>query len=235
MSTALLPRAALTECLELSQVFDLETCDDKIQNCFLVVTDSVYLFEWHVVETCKHENNTATSLFSITLFMFLKTRTRRTQNWTIQLWRDTAGSTSRKQPTLVDLLQNAHRHISEHDELSIDQKLIWPCLSVSNLPQVPNCNLSSSRTIQNNNFRVRETTMNHHRVPITANKLYMYASLTQCSDMKYVHVRVTNAYSWWCQDVSHRDIKAVEVLVDSSSERPSSATPWRCVLRKRLL
>ena len=66
-------------------------------------------------------------------------------------------------------------------------------------------------------------------------ELYMYASLTQCSDMKYVHVRVTNAYSWWCQDVSHWDIQAVEVLVDSSSERPSSATPWRCVLRKRLL
>ena len=234
MSTALLPRAALTECLELSQVSDLETCDDKIWTFFQLATDSIYLFERRFDEACKHENNMATSLFS-SKKCFWNHELEEKQNWIIQIWRDIAGSTSRKQPTLVDLLQNAHRHISEHDELSIDQKLIWPCLSVSNLPQVPDCNLSSSRTIQNNNFRVRETTMNHHRVPITANKLYMYASLTQCSDMKYVHVRVTNAYSWWCQDVSHWDIQAVEVLVDSSSERPSSATPWRCALRKRLL
>ena len=86
----------------------------------------------------------------------------------------------------------------------------------------------------NNHFRVLETAMNHHRVPIYARKLHMHASLTQCSAMKYVHVRVTNAF-WCSQDVSHWDIQAVEVIVDCFSKRPSSATPWRCVLRKRLL
>ena len=42
ISTAILPRAALIECLELSQVFDLETCDDKIWICFELATDSVF-------------------------------------------------------------------------------------------------------------------------------------------------------------------------------------------------
>ena len=65
MLTALLPRAALTECLELSQVFDLETCDDKIWTFFQLATDSIYLFERRFDEACKHENNMATSLFSL--------------------------------------------------------------------------------------------------------------------------------------------------------------------------
>ena len=105
--------------------------------------------------------------------------------------------------------------------------------------------------------------MNHHRIPNAATKLHMPALLTQCSDTNYVHVRVTHAFCcrqnecislgvnsedrWLItyanaaelinreKDVSHWDIQAVEVLVDSSSERPSSATPWRRVLRKRLL
>ena len=108
-----------------------------------------------------------------------------------------------------------------------------------------------------------EAAMNHHRIPNAATKLHMPALLTQCSDTNYVHVRVTHAFCcrqnecislgvnsedrWLItyanaaelinreKDVSHWDIQAVEVLVDSSSERPSSATPWRCVLRKRLL
>ena len=87
----------------------------------------------------------------------------------------------------------------------------------------------------------------HHRVPNAATKLHMPALLTQCSDTNYVHVRVTHAFCcrqnecislgvnsedrWLItyvnaaelinreKDVSHWDIQAVEVLVDSSSER----------------
>ena len=75
ISTALLPRAAITECLEISQVFDLETCDDKIWICFELATDSVYLFEWRFDETCKHENNITISFFFVFPFFFLKVET----------------------------------------------------------------------------------------------------------------------------------------------------------------
>ena len=78
MLTALLPRAALTECLELSQVSDLETCDDKIWTFFQLATDSIYLFERRFDEACKHENNITTSFFS---FCFWNHELEEKQNW----------------------------------------------------------------------------------------------------------------------------------------------------------
>ena len=86
---------------------------------------------------------------------------------------------------ISESLQCAHRHDSR--TWPETHTAVWPCLSVSSLPQVPDCNLSSSCTAQNNHFRVRETAMNHHRVPIYARKLHMHASLTHCSDMKYIY------------------------------------------------
>ena len=94
-----------------------------------------------------------------------------------------------------------------------------------------------------------EAAMNHHRVPNAATRLHMPALLTQCSDMKYVHVRVTHAFCcrqnecislgvnsedrWLItyanaaelinreKDVSHWDIQAVEVIVDWLQNGPA--------------
>ena len=78
----------------------------------------------------------------------------------------------------------------------------------------------------NNNCRASDNSaaMNHRRVPNAATKLHMPALLTQCSDMKCVHVRVTNAFCC-CQDVSHWDIQAVEVIVDWLQNGPPPQHP----------
>ena len=57
---------------------------------------------------------------------------------------------------------------------------------------------------------------------------------TPFRDVNYVHVRVTNA-CWCCQDVSHWDIQAVEVIVDWLQNGPPPQHPDAAYYARKLL
>ena len=145
---------------------------------------------------------------------------------------------SRKRPTLNDLA-NTHGYNSRMWH-NVSPARHWPKYAYLTFATLQNAKIRAHVHVPsnclNNNCRASDNSaaMNHRRVPNAATKLHMPALLTQCSDMKYVHARVTHALCC-CRDVSHWDIQAVEVIVDWLQNGPPPQHPDAAYYARKLL